>query len=170
MARNATNGVLSGSLDTLQENLALVGAFIAVFGVAGVGQFLSPVTILGMMDGGTGLFSTGGLFFDFTIDATTYVVTYAMGLSVIGGIIAYVADPATGELTSNLNKLTPSEISARASDAAAEVIAATYFLGLPAIKIFDLFGIWSNYAGTVAFSAGTLVVGAVCAFVVVYID
>lgn len=168
MARNATNGVVSGSLDTLQENLAMLGALIALFGIAGVVQFLDPVTILSMADGGTGLFSTGAQFFDFTIDATTYIVTFSMGLSGLGGIIAYVADPVTGQIAAG--KLAPSELRERASDATAEILAGSYFLGVPTIKIFDVAGIWTNYAGTAAFATVTLGVGVVCAFVVVHLE
>jgi hypothetical protein len=167
MPRN-TNGVVSGSLDTIQENLALLGAFIALFGLAGVVQFLSPVTILGMADAGTGLFSTGGQFYSFTHNTITYIVTWAMALSGAGIVLAYVADPVTGQMAAG--KLTPSEIRERAGDATAEILAGTYFLGLPLIKLFDFAGIWTNYAGTTEFAVLTFGVGVVCAFVVVYLE
>ena len=166
MARTYNDGVLSGSLSQIQEHAAYISGMFAVIGLALVTALFAPFTVAPMADAGTGLFSTADQLFDFTRNSTTYIVTYAMGASAIGAIGAYIADPVTGQMVAG--KLSPSEMRDHAREAVLEVLAGSYFILVPTVKMFDAFGLWTNYAGTTPFAFGTVGVGVAAIFAVIY--
>jgi len=104
----SNSGAAQGAIDKVQDNIAYLAAFVALIGYAVVVGFFGDFTLIPSADAGAGFFTLSGEFWSFTHNSTTHIVTYAMGLSVIGGIVSYVADPVTGELL--LEKLSPSEV------------------------------------------------------------
>ncbi|MFD1646661.1 hypothetical protein [Haloarchaeobius litoreus] len=154
-------------IDTIQNNIAYLFAFIALLGYAAVIKFTGSFTAL-PTHGASGLFSTTGEFYSFDWDATTYVVTWAMGLSIVGIVGAYMSDPVTGDMA--FEKLSPAEFRARIDEAALELAGASLFLIVPAVKLFDVGNLWTDFAGTTTFSVAMMVLGTVGAVAVVYLD
>lgn len=162
MATKST-GSAKGAIGKVQNNLSYLAAFIALIGYGVVVGFFGDFTVIPSADAGAGLFALSGEFFTFSGN----IVTYAMGLSAIGGITAYVADPVTGELV--LEKLSPAEVRERIDDAIGEIIAASAFIVVPAVKLFDVLSLWTDYSGTPEFAVVTMAVGVIATVVVVYL-